>query len=239
VYMRSKLSHWFKLIFTYPKKHFSAEGGSYDGYWSARGRTATSLSAWQKQRADIALSYIPKEDGVSIVDIGAGDGGVLSYMREKREGLTATGIDASDHALACLKELGFAAVKKDFSNVEDLSVPDTDYVLLFEIIEHVKESELLVKKALESAHKGVFISIPNTGFFPFRLRLLFGRFPVQWIDSPNEHLRFWTLADIRWWLKALSLDDRAHVRTYEGVPLLKNILPSWFAAGVVIFIEHE
>lgn len=236
--MRHKLSHWLKLIFLYPAKSFSLRDDEYDAYWEARGRKERSLSAWQKQRADIALSLM-EEGAAHIVDIGSGDGGVLSYMREKKKGVTGVGVDASDKALLLLEEAGFEASKQDFSLIEDLSVPESDYVLLFEIIEHVKDSEKLVLKALASSKKGVFISIPNSGFFTYRLRLLFGKFPAQWISVPNEHLRFWTLEDVRWWLRALKLLDRASIRTYEGVPVLRNILPGLFAAGIVIYISHE
>lgn len=237
--MRHKLGHWFRLMFSYPANSFSLrEEDEYDAYWEARGREDRSLSPWQKQRADIALSLMEKGEA-HIVDIGSGDGGVLLYMKGKREGVTGVGVDASDKALALLKDAGFEASKQDFSSIENLSVEENDYTLLFEIIEHVKDSEKLVLKALKSSKKGIFISIPNSGFFPFRLRLLFGKFPAQWVNVPNEHLRFWTLADVRWWLKALKLSDRSIIRTYEGVPLLRNLLPGLFAAGIVIYISHE
>jgi hypothetical protein len=51
------------------------------------------------------------------------------------------------------------------------------------------------------ASKGVLfsrrllITIPNTGAINDRLRLLFGRFPKQWILHPSEHLHFWTVTD--------------------------------------------
>ena len=236
--MRQNLIHWFRLIFSYPAKSFSFQDDEYDAYWKARGRSKQSLSAWQKQRADIALSLM-REGEVHIVDIGSGDGGILSYIKEKKEQVTGTGIDASDMALAILEDAGFVGSKQDFSSIDDLSIPENDYTFLFEIIEHVKDSEKLVLKALDSSREGVFISIPNSGFFPYRLRLLFGKFPAQWINVPNEHLRFWTLRDVKWWLKALKLLDGAVIRTYEGVPILRNVLPGLFAAGIVIYIPHE
>lgn len=236
--MRHKLNHWLKLIFSYPADSFSLLDDEYDAYWEARGREERSLSDWQKQRADIALSLM-EEGSMHVADIGSGDGGVLSYIKEKRKGVTGVGIDASDKALTLVKEAGFEASKQDFSLLSGLSIPENDYTLLFEIIEHVKDSEELVLRALESSRKGVFISIPNSGFFPYRLRLLFGKFPAQWVNVPNEHLRFWTLADVKWWLKALKLSKCAVIRTYQGVPLLRSLSPGLFAAGIVIYIHHE
>ena len=56
--------------------------------------------------------------------------------------------------------------------------------------------ELLENKSIEK----VFFSIPNSGFFMHRIRYMLGRFPLQWIVNPNEHIRFWTLKDLIWWL---------------------------------------
>lgn len=235
-HMRSKITHWFSLIFKYPTHSLSLEEDSYDEYWQARGKNTPSLSVWQKKRADIANRCMSGEN-LYIVDVGSGSGEVLDYFREKRKGLTGLGIDASDHALLHVKNFGFEVSKQEFSEVENLLVPENDYVLLFEIIEHIKDSEKLVIKALQSARKGIFISIPNTGFFPYRLRLLFGSMPVQWVKLPNEHLRFWTLKDVKWWIKALGLESRSQVYTYEGFPILRHVLPGVFAAGIVIYIK--
>jgi 2-polyprenyl-3-methyl-5-hydroxy-6-metoxy-1,4-benzoquinol methylase len=116
-----------------------------------------------------------------------------------------------------------------------VQLPACDYALLCEIIEHVPDAEALLAAARRAARRGVFVSVPNTGFFTYRLRLLFGKFPAQWAVRPNEHLRFWTLTDMRWWLRAQGIHD-ATVHAYEGVPLLKHLVPNLFAAGIIMYI---
>jgi hypothetical protein len=108
---------------------------------------------------------------------------------------------------------------------------------LFEIIEHVPDAEGLLAAVRNKATKGVFFSIPNTGFFTHRFRLLFGKFPAQWSERPNEHVRFWTLRDVTWWLNAQDI-TQFEVHTYEGVPYLKHVLPSLFAAGILVYIPR-
>lgn len=237
--MRSLFKHWFKAVFLYPKHQIGVGNDQYEAYWEERGKTGLHLSPWQKERSDIALSFIDEQKDASfrVVDIGCGDGAVLAYLRNKYSNLKGIGIDFSDTVLRFAKGAGFETHAIDFSNPEKLEIPEGDYVILFETIEHIANSELLVTKAFEKVKKLVFISIPNTGFFTYRLRLLFGKFPAQWVDQPNEHLRFWTVADMKWWLRALNLEKSATIKTYKGVPLLKYLWPSLFAAGMVVIIK--
>lgn len=227
-----RLRLWFKDLFLYPRETL----GSDSEYWSARNRgPAASLSAWQKERADWVLARMSKDSPVHILDIGSGDGGVLKYLASKHKGLTGTGIDRDEGARTSLATLGFEALDIDLTRSPNL--PACDYALLFEIIEHVPDAEGLLHAARESARRGVFFSVPNTGFFTYRLRLLFGKFPAQWAVRPNEHVRFWTLRDMYWWLKAQGI-ARAQVHPYEGVPLLRRVFPSLFAAGIMVWIPH-
>ena len=230
--MRHKLAMWWNAIFSYPAKHIETQQPSHDSYWESRGRTKPQVSPWQKQRADIFLRHV-QEGSFSVSDIGCGDGSVLGYIKEKREGMTGVGVDGSSNALKHVREAGFVSVEADISDT-DIVFPQADYTLLFEIIEHVPHAELLLARAREASTKGVCISIPNTGFFTYRLRMLFGSFPTQWIQHPSEHVRFWTLRDIKWWLNVQGIEGRVY--TYEGVPILKHIIPSLFAAGIVVYI---
>ena len=236
--MRSLLKSWWRAVVAYPQRTLSLEDDSYEGYWKERGREQPLLSPWQKERADLARRYILEEGGAtfSIVDVGCGDGAVLAYLKKFFPGMKGMGVDFSEFILQRVRDAGFEARAIDFSDPHDLVLPEADYILLFEIIEHVTNSELLITKALAASKKKVFISIPNSGFFTYRLRLLLGKFPAQWVNKPNEHVRFWTLADTRWWLRALGLEKQATVHSYQGVPILKHLLPSLFAAGIFITI---
>ena len=229
-----RLKYWFAQIFLYPRVTL----GSDENYWKSRNRGATpSLSAWQKQRADLALSYMDTRTA-SVLDVGSGDGGVLHYMKTKIQNFSGTGIDRDEGARRALSTLGFLALDVDLTKSTSLdTLPECDYALMFEIIEHVPQSEELVAAARRVAKRGVFFSVPNTGFFTYRLRLLFGKFPAQCAERPNEHVRFWTLRDMHWWLKAQGIEN-ASVHTYEGVPYLRSLFPSLFAAGIMVWIPH-
>lgn len=229
------LKTWKKLMFDYPE--LSLEMVDYDAYWiSKRGRDMGALSDWQLERANFVVQTLKDAKVDSLCDIAAGEGAILHYIGERLKVPRLIGTDISDVALDRVRDFGIKAVKLDISKIEELAkIPPADYEILFEILEHVPHSELLLKEAYAKAGKGVFFSFPNTGFFAHRFRLLFGRFPMQWKLFPGEHVRYWTKRDLLWWLRAQHY-NRFTVRYYKGVPLLNKVWPSLFAAGFVAFV---
>ena len=224
-----------KSIFSYPEMCISHV--DYDKYWlDKRGDNIGALSDWQKMRADFILEVIGKSQ-YSFVDMGCGDGSVLNYLKENNAVSRAVGIDVSSLALDRAKKFGIEPVQADINAREFLEkIPQADYLILFEILEHIEHSEDMLKAAYAKTEKGVFFSFPNTGFLSYRLRLLFGRFPVQWRLYPGEHLRFWTRKDLKWWLDALGYKDYK-IFGYKGVPIMNKIWPALFAAGFVVYIK--
>jgi len=223
------LKKTYAQIFLYPTLHIKERDVDYDDYWKEkRGKRIGSLSLWQRKRANIVLRCVEKENPVTFVDIGCGDGAVLKFLKEHLNISKATGVDVSDFALQKAKEFGIETVKVDISDVKNVeAIPVADYILLFEILEHIQDSELFLRDVMKKAKKGVFFSFPNTGFYAYRLRLLFGKFPMQWRVHPSEHLRFWTHRDLKWWLGAQGIENYK-IFYYEGVPLLNKIIPSLF-----------
>lgn len=209
----------------------------YDKYWSKKrdGKKAV-LSSWQKQRADYVLRMIERES--SILDLGCGDGAVLKYLKEKG-GINGIGVDISDEILKKAAEIGVKTIKIDISKLENLEkLPEVDYILGFEIIEHMPNTEEFIFKIQKKAKKGIIFSFPNTGYYTHRLRLLFGRFPLQWIQNPGEHLRFWTVKDLRWWVSSMGFNlDKLVI--YEGLPFLNKIFPSFFGQGIIVKLVYK
>ena len=207
---------------------------NYNSYWQKRRLgIKTQLNSFQKKRADMALKYL--KENSSIIDIGCGSGLVLEYINQRKSMSNLIGVDVSEDALNIARQKGIEVILKDISETKNLkSLPPADYIFLFEIIEHLPHSEDLLMWAVENAKKGIFFSVPNTGFFIHRLRLLLGRFPLQWRVYPSEHLRFWTLKDIKWWLNELNIKNyKLHL--YEGFPVLNKLWPSLFGQGIFVY----
>lgn len=227
-------------LFAYPTSRLEHYTVDYDEYWmDKRGDSLGKLSSWQKQRADIALRYMKDTPLASVVDVGCGDGSVLAYLKNKEAAGKIIGVDVSSTALVKARLQGVETILVDKNFTEGIDViPDCDYVLLLEVLEHMPEAENFLTSMLEKSKHGVFFSFPNTGYIFHRLRLLFGRFPLQWRLHPSEHTRFWTYRDLLWWLKVLGYKNYK-IHTYEGIPFLNKILPSVFAKGLFVYLPKD
>lgn len=208
------------------------EDTDYDAYWrDKRGPHMGSISPFQKQRADWILPRIERE--ATVLDIGCGDGGVLLYLLQHRD-LAPIGADISDYALQFLQKRGIATVKLDFRRPEHLDcLPEVDHIILFEVLEHIPNPEQVLKRVERKAAKSIFFSFPNTGYLPYRIRMLFGSFVVQWRLHPGEHLRFWTYRDLKGWLRELGYEGRSSMHIYEGIPLLNRVWGGLFGMAFV------
>lgn len=242
--MLYELKELTKALFYYPKVQINLlDSESYNLYWKEkRGANIGQLSSWQKERADFILNVVGKGDKkqVAIADVGCGDGSILMYLKKNLLCDTqCVGYDGSEFALECAHESGVQTHILDISKKESfVQLAQADYYLLLETLEHIPHSEELLLHTLSKSNKGVFFSFPNTGYIRHRLRLLFGKFPLQWRILPNEHVRFWTYTDLKWWLKALNITEYT-IHCYKGVPILNKILPGLFAAGFVIYVPKN
>ena len=147
--------------------------------------------------------------------------------------------DASHHGID-------GAVIKPGTPMRDLTERNFDYVVMMEVIEHVHEAESLVLDTMKFSPKGIFITIPNAGYFMHRFRLMFGgRFPVTFVlYHMKEHIRFWTVKDFFQWSEHLNLK----VTHYEGQEkgtrnplrlfMIRNF-PSLCAAQLIYFLEPK
>jgi methionine biosynthesis protein MetW len=208
----------------------------YDAYWREKaGARMGRLSSWRLRRAETFAKVVGPGDRV--LDLGAGDGAVLRHLIAARQ-IVGTGMDISPVAVDFCRRQGLDVVLGDVAApLEALGDGQWDYAILSEILEHLPHPERVVDGLRSRVRKGLLVSIPNTGYIAHRLRLGLGRFPLQWVVNPGEHLRFWTDRDFRWW--ARQLDFRIGGRwPYEGVRGLKDVWPGLFAAGIV-YLLHD
>jgi methionine biosynthesis protein MetW len=229
-------------LFAYPE---TAHVGrvNYDEYWDRKAQSGLGiLSPWPLKRAKVFASLV--EPGDRVLDLGVGDGALLKYIIEQR-GVIGYGLDVSPKAVEFCRAQCLNVELADLNRPVGHTVAtyfkgikDFDYIILSEIIEHLPDPEALLDELCIYARKGIIVSIPNTGFHQHRLRLLLGRFPLQWVVTPGEHLRFWTRADFHWWAKQMGFTI-THEVPYEGTPLLSNVLPGLFAAAFVYTLESH
>ncbi|HYO87156.1 MAG TPA: methionine biosynthesis protein MetW [Candidatus Limnocylindrales bacterium] len=229
-----------RRLFVYPD---TARVGvvDYDDYWEKKAQSGMGiLSPWRLKRARVFAQIVAPGDRV--LDLGVGDGALLAYLIQERT-ITGCGLDVSasavDYCVAHGLDVRLSDINRPIGEViHEQFGPGAqfDYVIMSEIIEHLPDPEALLIALRPLVRKGLIVSIPNTGYHQHRLRLLLGKFPLQWVVTPGEHLRYWTLADFRWWARQLGFRLRAEF-PYEGTPGLKRLWPSLFAAAFVYLLE--
>ena len=207
----------------------------YDTYWDHKAKGGLGkLSSWRLRRAEVFTSLVA--DGDHVLDLGVGDGALLRYMLDRKR-IVAFGLDVSPKAVEFCVANGLNVALADVNRpITEFVTNQFDYIILSEIIEHLPDPESLLDILRPYVRKGFIISIPNTGFHQHRLRLLMGRFPLQWVVTPGEHLRFWTRADFHWWVRQLNFEIVREI-PYEGTPGLKHLWPGLFAAAFVFLLR--
>ena len=234
-----KIKQDLKSLWVYPGidagERFQVD---YDRYWKKRrgDLSRSTLSHWQKQRADYVMKFLHRGDRV--IDLGCGAGEVLQYLREKVD-IEAFGFDINKKAIDELKKKNIKGMRIDITDLDKIkTLPEVDYITGFEIIEHMPNPEEFIHAIKHKARKALIFSFPNTGYYAHRLRLLFGKFPLQWVTHPGEHLRFWTVSDVKWWVENIHFNlDKLIV--YEGIPFLNKLIPSLFGKGIIIVISPK
>lgn len=225
---------WIKGIFCYQKIQSSVI--NYDKYWEEKKSTNLgSANSFQLYRAQwIATNLI---ENPSVLDIACGDASVLMEISKIKK-IQAYGVDISEKVIHFLQDKGITAVVADLSNPEDLKkLPTVDHIIALEIFEHLTAPEHLLQELQTHARHSIFLSVPNTGYIQYRLRFLFGKFPVQWRIHPGEHIRFWTWSDMQWWLKEMKVEQTSTIHGYAGIPVLNKLMPSLFSKGLIIEIK--
>jgi len=217
---------FLRAVFGTYKPRFTAM--DYNQYWKNRGAFGISTRYWVF--ADVI------DAGSSVLDIGCGDGSTLQYLKEKKN-IAGYGLDISQEAVEMAKQKGIKAAVADITRLEFNIEKKFDYIILSEVIEHVPNSEEVLQKTKGKFNKLLIVSIPNTGHYLHRLRLLFGRFPVQWVYHPGEHLRFWTVKDFKQWSKELGFEI-VKIRVHSGIPILRQIVPALFADSIIYLLRE-
>lgn len=235
LWLANRYRGWRRLL-AYPT---TARVGvvDYDDYWDNKaGQGLGHLSAWRLKRAQVFTELVSTGDRV--LDLGVGDGALLRYMIEQK-GIAGYGLDVSQKAVDFCRAQGLNVDLADINRPIAEFIPEPfDYIILSEIIEHLPDPESLLNSLRPHVRKAIIVSIPNTGFHQHRLRLLLGRFPLQWVVTPGEHLRFWTRTDFHWWARQLNFKIAREV-PYQGTPLLKDVWPGLFAAAFVFALEDQ
>jgi glycosyltransferase involved in cell wall biosynthesis len=159
-----------------------------------------------------AIDAVPP--GAAVIDLGAGPGGVASHLLKK--GCRVAVVDQfSPESLGASNVIVF---QQDLDDAPTFSVKGYEYVLLLDVIEHLKDPELFLDRLraqFDYSRKTLVLTTPNIAFIPQRGMLALGQFNYGKAGILDRtHTRLFTFRSIRRMLK----DAGFRITEMRGVP---------------------
>ncbi len=189
-------------------------------------------------RLDQRIIYNIIEPGSKVLDLGCGDGELLSFL-VKEKNVKAQGIELNEEAIYQCVEKGLSVFHGDIES--GLSgYPDDcfDYVILNQSMQEVKKIEYVMKEALRIGKK-VIVGFSNFAYFTARVRLFFkGKVPItislpySWHNTPNVH--FLSIIDFSDFCE--EKDIKILKKFYLGKRKTISFFPNLFALNAIFLI---
>ena len=140
---------------------------------------------------DLITGIVPT--GSYVLDLGCGDGSLLSELKVKK-GVDGRGIDIDENNLIECVEKGLSVCQSDLDNgLDDYPDDSYDYVILNQTLQVIRKPEKVIREMLRVGRFGI-VGFPNFGQWRLRSGLLFrGRMPkspslpFEWYNTPNIH----------------------------------------------------
>jgi methionine biosynthesis protein MetW len=160
------------------------------------------------------------EEGASVLDLGCGDGSLLSLLENERNA-RGQGIEIDDNAVFECVAKGLNVFQDDIdTGLSEFSDLAFDFVILNQSFQQVKKPDMVLHEALRVGRK-VIIGFPNFAHLASRCQIFFrGRTPVtpslpyKWHDTPNLH--FLSILDF------LAYCERRKIRIERSIFITKT-----------------
>ena len=144
-------------------------------------------------RADFALIAQWIAPNAKVLDLGCGDGSLLSQLR-KTHNIRGYGVEKDDANWLKAMNNGVDVIQMDLeSGLSGFEAQSFDVVILSQTLQAVLNTEAIVHEMLRVGRE-VIVTFPNFGYWRHRIQIITGNMPVsdnlpyQWYDTPNVHL---------------------------------------------------
>jgi len=188
----------------------------------------------QSIRPDYAIIADWIEPGSRVLDLGCGDGSLLSYLSFNKN-VNGYGIEINDDDITRSLHAGINVIQMDLNEgLSEFDDDSFDNVVLSLTLQAIRSPDVLLKEMLRVGSEGI-VTFPNFGNWRGRLQLAFGgkmpvtkTLPNEWYNTPNIHLC--TIKDFEQLCESLGFEilerravDSGH-KAGIGLRLLPNLL---------------
>jgi methionine biosynthesis protein MetW len=188
-------------------------------------------------RSDYAIIGELIEPGTRVLDLGCGEGLLLSWLKENKQ-VDSRGVEMVGASVQKAIARGVSVYQGDLETaLEDYPDGAFDYVILSQTLQETRHP-LKVLQGMLRIGRHAIVAFPNFGHWSVRLAHLWtgrapktGLFPHDWYDSPNIHFLtvfdFETLAQKQKW----RIERRIFLSGGRQVTLFPNL-----TAEVAVFL---
>jgi len=129
-----------------------------------------------------------------VVDLGCGQGELLSFLKEKKQCKTY-GLEINEDSIVSCVEKGINVIEHDLNDgLQHFNDSSVDTVIMTQALQAVDRPDVLLDEMLRVGKEAI-ITFPNFGYWRTRWFLLRkGRMPMSktlpyhWYDTPNIHM---------------------------------------------------
>ncbi|HEY1607809.1 MAG TPA: methionine biosynthesis protein MetW [Paraburkholderia sp.] len=160
----------------------------------------------------------------TVLDLGCGDGSLLSLLSEELE-VSGYGIEINDAGVLAATKNGVNVIQQNLEDglrlFEDGSF---DFAILSQTLQTIHQTAAILRETARVGRECI-VSFPNFGYWPHRLSVLRGRMPVskslpyQWHNTPN--VRVLTVKDFE------ALAPEVGVEILDRIVLHDGEMVSW------------
>jgi methionine biosynthesis protein MetW len=194
------------------------------------GNLEKNIALNAENRADFALIAKWIAPNAKVLDLGCGDGALLTKLR-KTHNVRAYGVEKDDANWLKAMNNDIDVIQMDLeSGLSGFEAQSFDVVILSQTLQAVLNTEAIVKEMLRVGRE-VIVTFPNFGYWRYRFQLaLAGHMPVsdnlpyQWYDTPNVHLC--TIHDFDEFCRKsdIVIQERLVLNDKEAVHFMPNMM---------------
>jgi methionine biosynthesis protein MetW len=193
------------------------------------------------ERLDHQIIYGLIPEGASVLDLGCGDGALLSLLVNGKK-VRGTGIEIDEQSVRQCAGRGLSVSQQNIDcGLLDFNSGAFDFVILNQSLQQVVNLEPVLKETLRVG-KNVIVGFPNFAYYKSRLQIfLLGRTPVtkslpnMWYNTPNLH--FLSISDF------ISYCQQQNIKIKRAVYLKENreikLLPNLCALTGIFLLSGE
>jgi methionine biosynthesis protein MetW len=194
------------------------------------GNLEKNIALNAENRADFALIAKWISPHAKVLDLGCGDGALLSQLRQTHK-VRAYGVEKDDANWLKAMNNGIDVIQMDLeSGLSGFEAQSFDVVILSQTLQAVLNTEAIVKEMLRVGREAI-VTFPNFGYWRYRFQLLAGghmpvsdTLPYQWYDTPNVHLC--TIQDFDEFCRKsnIIIQERLVLTDKEAVHFMPNMM---------------